>query len=91
MVEPEGVCTGAYARQDYVMLISRVLCVRGHYRAVSAGMMSCFLSGQSVKGVALCWCPDWERAMVCLQCLEARLWSELEVGSWSELECGWRP
>ena len=66
MVEPEGVCTRAYARQGCVMLIGRVLCVREHYRVVSVGIMSCLLSGQSIKGVALCLCPDWESAMVCL-------------------------
>ena len=53
------------------MLIGRVLCVREHYRVVSAGIMSRLLSGQSVKGVALCLCPDWESGMVWLQCLVA--------------------
>jgi hypothetical protein len=60
MVEPEGVCTGVFARQDYVMLFSTVLGVRGCYGAESAGVQSCFVPGQSVRRVAPCLCLGCE-------------------------------
>lgn len=85
MVEPEGVRTGVYARQVYVMLISTVLGVRGRYGVESAGMKSCFVSGQSVRGVALCLCLGCERAMV--YCIVWRLRSSQNLRYCCGLYC----